>query len=423
MSPSPYQPGPAWRIAALLFLFMLVNFMDKIVVGLLAVPMMAELGLSPAQFGLLSSSFFWLFALAGVAGGLLADRRPATGLLLAMALLWSLCQLPMALSGSLAGLMLARMLLGAGEGPAAPVVTHALYKWFPDHKRHLPVAVMTLGAAAGLLLSGLLVPAVTARWGWRSNFILLALLGLAWALAWWRFGREGPLDDAGPAAGETRPLPWRRLLGRRPVLASLLMRFAAYWGLALILTWVPAYLQLGLGYGPAQAGRLFALVVVLMMPFGLLFAGLSERLLARGVAPLIARGLLAAGALAVAGLLFLGLQQPGLSPAQRIALLTLAGGLAQPIYTLGPAMIAAAVPARQRGAVLAVDSSAGSLAGVIAPYATGLLIQQQLGTAGGYERGFALCGGLMLLGAAAGALLLGLRSGEAPADATLADGP
>ena len=61
------QPTPkgAWKITFLLFLFMLVNFADKIVVGLAGVPIMTELKLEPEQFGLLGSSFFFLFSIAG----------------------------------------------------------------------------------------------------------------------------------------------------------------------------------------------------------------------------------------------------------------------------------------------------------------------------------------------------------------------
>src|ERR1700754_3039290 len=57
------QPTPkgAWKITFLLFLFMLVNFADKIVVGLAGAPIMDELKLEPEQFGLLGWLFFFLF--------------------------------------------------------------------------------------------------------------------------------------------------------------------------------------------------------------------------------------------------------------------------------------------------------------------------------------------------------------------------
>ena len=66
----------AWGMTALLFLFMLINFADKVVVGLAAQPIMEELKLTPEQFGLIGSSFFFLFAVSAVRGGLRRQPRP-----------------------------------------------------------------------------------------------------------------------------------------------------------------------------------------------------------------------------------------------------------------------------------------------------------------------------------------------------------
>src|SRR4051794_14074636 len=78
MSAQPPLKG-AWKITSLLFFFMLVNFADKIVVGLAGVPIMTELQLQPEQFGLLGSSFFLLFSVTAVIVGFffnnLAPRR------------------------------------------------------------------------------------------------------------------------------------------------------------------------------------------------------------------------------------------------------------------------------------------------------------------------------------------------------------
>lgn len=48
----------AWLLVALLFLFMLTNCADRAVLGLAAVPIMQELGLTHSQFGLIATSFF-----------------------------------------------------------------------------------------------------------------------------------------------------------------------------------------------------------------------------------------------------------------------------------------------------------------------------------------------------------------------------
>jgi len=135
-------------MTALLFLFMLVNFADKTVLQLTAVPIMEELKLSYEQFGLLGSSFFFLFAVSAVAVGFIANRVPSKWTLLAMAVVWSLVQFPMISIVSFEILMACRIVLGAGEGPAAPIATHAIYKWFPDSLRALPTAIIAQGSAS-----------------------------------------------------------------------------------------------------------------------------------------------------------------------------------------------------------------------------------------------------------------------------------
>src|SRR6195952_2279777 len=120
------QPTPkgAWKITFLLFLFMLVNFADKIVVGLAGVPIMTELKLEPEQFGLLGSSFFFLFSIAAIVVGFVVNRIATRWVLLALALTWALAQFPMVGHVGFTTLLICRVILGAGEGPAFSVAAH-----------------------------------------------------------------------------------------------------------------------------------------------------------------------------------------------------------------------------------------------------------------------------------------------------------
>src|SRR6476659_6862882 len=114
-------PKGAWKITFLLFLFMLVNFADKIVVGLAGAPIMDELNLDPEQFGLLGSSFFFLFSISAIVVGFIVNRVPTRWVLLALALVWAFAQFPMVGTISFTTLMICRIILGAGEGPAFSV--------------------------------------------------------------------------------------------------------------------------------------------------------------------------------------------------------------------------------------------------------------------------------------------------------------
>src|SRR3954447_7518146 len=88
-------PKGAWKITFLLFLFMLVNFADKIVVGLAGDKIMTDMKLEPEQFGLLGSAFFWLFSISAIVVGFIVNRVPTRWVLLVMAVIWALAQFPM----------------------------------------------------------------------------------------------------------------------------------------------------------------------------------------------------------------------------------------------------------------------------------------------------------------------------------------
>ncbi|MBU9589625.1 MFS transporter [Burkholderia multivorans] len=393
-----YRPVRAWSIAIMLALMMMVNFLDKIVFGMISVPMMRDLGLTPSQFGLIGGSLNWLFAIAAVAGGMLADRIATRIILLLMALSWSLLQLPMLFAGSMAVVLAARVLLGAGEGPASPVSLHALYKWFPDEKRGLPAAVLYQGSALGLFVAGLAIPLVTARWGWRANFAVLAVLGFAWCVCWFFFGAEGPLERPHVQRDERR-VPWRTLLADRTVVGNFCGHFAANWVLATSLTWMPHYLQAGLGFSATNSGRLFALFVAVTTPMGLGLAWLSQHLLCTGMPSRKARGLFIAITLAAAGVLRFAVYLPALGPLGKMLALTASSGLTLAMYSVGPAMLSEVTPDGQRGGVLALSNAIGSLAGLAAPVLTGLLIQHARGaaaTAIGFEQSCALCGFVLI---------------------------
>src|SRR5271157_5014180 len=67
-------PEGAWLIVAVLFLFMLINFADKAVIGIAAVPIIQGLHLSPRQFGLIGSSVFLLFSVSATVTGFIVKR-------------------------------------------------------------------------------------------------------------------------------------------------------------------------------------------------------------------------------------------------------------------------------------------------------------------------------------------------------------
>ena len=240
-------PRGAWGVTALLFLFMLVNFADKVVVGLAGVPIMQELSLTPKQFGFLGSAFFLLFSVSAVVVGFIVNRVPARWVILALAAVWALVQFPMLGTVGFVTIVACRILLGAGEGPAASVALHGLYKWFPDAKRTLPTAILSQGSAVGVVIALPALNWLIVHYSWHWAFGALGLVGLVWCLLWLVFGREGPLvDETSEAGAALLRQPYSRLLFCRTYVGCCVSLFGAYWALSLGLTWFTPFVVKGL---------------------------------------------------------------------------------------------------------------------------------------------------------------------------------
>jgi len=221
-------PKEAWLIVALLFLFMLINFADKAVIGIAAVPIMEELQLSPRQFGLLGSSFYLLFSVSAIVTGFIVNRVETRWALLVMGLVWALTQFPMIGTVGFATIMACRIALGAGEGPAYPVALHSTYKWFPNQLRTLPTAVVAQGAGIGIMVALPLLNWVIVHYSWHWAFGVLGIAGLAWTAAWLALGREGSLTAATPADPTPTPerIAYGQLLLSPTIIASWCASFA-----------------------------------------------------------------------------------------------------------------------------------------------------------------------------------------------------
>jgi len=403
-------PKGAWTVAAMLFLYMLVNFADKAVVGLAAVPIMKEMGLSPKDYGALASSFFLLFSVSAIAVGFVANRKPTRWIILILALAWALVQFPMIGTVGFTTLLVCRVLLGMGEGPAASVALHAIYKWFPDEKRTIPTAILSQGAAVGVIVALPLLNLIIVDFSWHWAFGALGIVGLCWAAVWFFVGAEGPIEDKPPIQEQgvealSDRVPYARLLFAPTFIGSVLACFGAYWALSLGLTWFTPFVVKALGYSQASAGWISTLPWVMGAVTVMLAGWMSQRLVARGVPTRISRAVLGSVPMIVGGLLVLLVPMVSGS-ALKIALLVIGGGLTGPIYVVCAPMLAEFTPIAQRGAVIAIFGAIYTLAGVAAPYLNGSMIEGAATVLEGYQRGYMVSGSIQIAGGIAGLLLM-----------------
>jgi MFS family permease len=382
----------AWRVVLLVFLFMLINYADKAVIGLSSVPIMHDLGLSSLQFGELGSAFFLLFSVSGVAVGFLANHVRTKSLMLCLALAWGIALLPVGFSSGFGLLLASRITLGAAEGPSFPVAIHALYKWFGDRQRALPTSIVACGAAFG---TGVVAPLLTwliVHHGWRAAFVTLGLTGMGWGAVWYATTEEGPIDAAPPPPGvAARRVPYCRLILCRTTIGIFAAGFAAYWVIALNITWLANYLVKGVHLSPAATAWIVGLPSVMQMLLAPLLSLLSQSLTARGVSTRVSRGVLGGLCVVTAGIsmVCMSVVQFGIL---EVCLIGLSFSVGSVIFTLGPTLIGEIAPPPQRGALLGVTNSFHTLAGLCAPVVMGFFLDRALDPGAGFRSGFFYAG-------------------------------
>ncbi len=403
----PPVAARAYAILALLFAFQTINFFDKLAFGISGVSIMQEFSFTPKQFGLLGAAFFIVFAIGGIATGLIfVGRYSNKSILLVLAAIWTISQFPVAFTHSITVIVLCRLLLGLGEGAGISIAMAVAYEWFPPQRRSLATAVILQGICAGFLIGGPLLTFFVVHYGWRSSFLVCGIFSLVWMAVWWIVGREGPfsgrLEDPGPQSR----LPIRVLWFDRTVIGVLLVNFATYWVVGMAAVWLPPYLRLGLGYGAVDAGWIISAIYVVQSPLLLLGSALAQTMRRRGWSARISLGWSSGFALLLSGLaLILAVRgEPGAPQTMLLAL-----GFSMPSLTTiyCPVILADVVPPVQRARLLVVIISVGVMGAVCSTYGNGWIVSSFPGDPRtGYAVAFGLGGAVLLLGALIGFGLL-----------------
>lgn len=396
-------------VIAMLFLFMMINFADKAVIGLAGPNIMKAFNLTPVEFGFIGSAFFFLFAISGIGFGFLANRYDSHKIVAILGLIWAVTQLPIVFSASYGVLLASRIALGFGEGPAYPLALHTGYQWFDNSERNLPGAIIQQGAPFGLAVAGPVLTYIIVYFGWQAAFVFLGAIGFLWVAVWWALGFAGqkkPPVAAAMVTEDERSFSYAKVFTDPTFVSILLLYFVEFTITALFFVWVPAYLTTGLQFTKIETGWIFSIVHFAGIPAVLIIAKISGDMLKRGVRSRIARGLMVSTCAIIGGVFFMMLTT-GISPIAKVVCLTLGTVLASLAFAFGPLMIAEISPSSRRGGLLGIMNSVNTLAGLIAPVAMGFFVEANAAsTVAGYQRGFMLVGILLAITGLIGAICM-----------------
>ncbi len=285
-----------WIVCALLFFAATVNYVDRQVISLLEPTLrqpVAEggLGWSAIDYSNIVLAFTAAYAVGLTVVGRVVDWLGTRKGFSIAVLVWSLAAMAHAAARSVWGFGAARFALGLGESGSFPASIKTIAEWFPKKERAQATGIFNSGTNVGAIVTPLVVPWLTSRYGWQGAFIATGSIGFLWLVLWLVFYRA-PEEHKRISAAElafirsdpeesTAPLRWVEIARYKQTWAFALGKFLTdpvWW---LYLFWIPDFLHTrGLDL---KGMRLPLLVIYTGATIGSLFGGwFSSALIRRG---------------------------------------------------------------------------------------------------------------------------------------------
>jgi len=186
-------PKRYWLIFGTFLLSMLL-YVDRACISTAKDAIRGDLGFTDAQWGWIMAVFGLGYALFQTPAGSAADRFGPRRLLTGVVAFWSLFTTLTGAAWNFTSMLVFRVLFGAGEAGAFPGCARAYYSWLPTSERGLAQGINFSGSRLGAAIAMPLVAWMIGQFGWRPAFIVLGLIGFFWAVFWFLWFRDEPMD-------------------------------------------------------------------------------------------------------------------------------------------------------------------------------------------------------------------------------------
>jgi MFS family permease len=401
--------GGRWKLVVLLLSGMTLCYAQRGTLAVAAPSIISDFGISKATMGLMLSAFSWSYCVMQVPSGWIVDRF---GVRRAYAYGMGLWSIACALTGAfrhIAALMFFRVMMGVGQSVAFPASARTVANWFPDTQRGLVNSSYLTGVRLGQALVNAVGVGLIATFGWRLFFVGSGLLPMLWIGPWMIMlrGFEAPKrsqTDARFTFGSTFGLL------RHPTVLGTFLGFFAYDYVWFVFTsWLPGYLRLERHFTPAQLAFHTSAPFVAMSVVIVLSGLATDRLIASGMREIqVRKAFLAIGFAFAAAIVPVGLVHDN-GTAMWLIWTSLCGiGLAAPNTW---SMTQACCTKSLVGTVSGIQNFGGNIAGIIAPWLTGVIADRT----GSFASAFILCGFILAGGVLAYWLLMNETVREVPA--------
>ena len=274
---------PALRAILVLLVFAVtINYIDRGNLSIAAPMLKDELGISPAQLGILFSAFFWTYSTFQIVSGWLVDRFNENWFLAAGFLLWSGATAVTGFIHGFAALVVIRLLLGIGESAAYPSFSKILTGHYVEHQRGFANSAIDAGTKIGPAVGALVGGLYMAHYGWRSFFIAVGLVSLLWLPPWIRWM---PRVHGAHRPESGKPPSITNIIRRKTAWASFAGHFAGNYFFYFMLTWLPYYMVKERGFSMQDMATLNSLAYLVTASATTVTGYLSDRAIKAGATP------------------------------------------------------------------------------------------------------------------------------------------
>jgi MFS family permease len=261
MNRTPSRPSAyAWAVVGLLWVVACLNYLDRLMMTSMRDSVKADIAMTDAQFGLLTSVFLWVYGALSPLGGFIADRFSRKWVIIGSLGVWSVVTWLTGHVHTFAQMFAARALMGVSEAFYIPAGLALIADVHHGSTRSRATGLHMSGVYAGAALGGL-GGYVAEHYGWRNGFTWFGLAGVSYAVVLFLFlhdRREIAAREAtasSPAPEKMSVLQCVRALFGQPSFLALLAYFTLFalanWG---INGWLPTYLREQFKLGEGQAG-------------------------------------------------------------------------------------------------------------------------------------------------------------------------
>ncbi len=233
-----------------------ITYVDRVSIAVAAPSISKDLGLSGTQMAWALAVFGWAYAIFEIPGGWLGDRIGPRRVLMRIVLWWSVFTAATGWAWNAASLVTIRALFGAGEAGAFPNLTRVLTTWLPVKERERAQATVWLATRVSGAFTPLLIAFLMTRIGWRRTFEVCGLIGVIWAIAFFRWYRDVPAEHPRvnqaelallPPRAETAiahaGVPWRVIFSSPAVWLLSIQYMCLAYGWWFYVNWLPTYLH------------------------------------------------------------------------------------------------------------------------------------------------------------------------------------